>query len=598
MAYTTVTKEILRGVRERMEYWLPWRRRVMEIDYLVKGEWSRIFPNDVDDVDLPMVENLFRLSVEDGGRLFAELMPTSRVDPEGLKPSDIRKAELRERVLAAYDNVSEVYDHMEFFGQDMIATGLAAIKVWPDMGRPFARRFPTYQRVDPRLLLLEPRWAPHRPTDSVIVHYTEPVSRLKREFPVETHDLLQRIADRKRGTRIGPYRAVDLSAYRDGRTNYGTPDELQVVDWYSSDFICRVIMYSDEEYQDGESVLEMVNPTGYCPIQIAARNSWTQEPKGQLDDAKGVVRTKNRYFRILLDYFIDMVYGGKIAWNVKNPYDRGPGTVYHALSNDARLDPVTPQSTSFQVPQVLALLDDSARTTMVAPRSREGDVELNKATAAFLSRAQGQLTSVVRSLQRSWASAKRRSNEVAFAEDEYWCNTTKEITGVARGRRFRASYNPKRDIDGEYANRVSYGTTSGLDLATHNVFMLQKRGSRDLSRVTFMEQDSTIEDVDAEMQRLRLEAIEDSILLGLSLPDTPLVQRVQIGRMLAEGRPLGDIVEKVIAQPQAPLAPPSPGGPSPVPGAAARPGTAEAEAAGPALMPINQIRQLALPGRR
>lgn len=593
MVYTDRTEEVIRALKERKEHWRRWRHRVMEIDYLVKGEWGAIFPNDVDQIDLPMVENLFQLTVEDGGRLFAELMPTSRVDPEGLKPTHTAKAETRERVLAAYDNVSEIFDHMEFFGQDMVATGLSAIKIWPQMKLPAEKRFPKFQRVDPRLVLPEPRWAPHQPTDSVIVNYTEPLSRLLEEFPIEVGALMLRIAQRKGQRQVGP-NVVDLRRYDKGAIA-GKPAELQVVDWYSREYVCRVIVYEDEEHFDGEEVLAIPNPTGYCPIQLAARNSWTQEPKGQLDDAKGPMRTKNRFYRILFDYFIDMVYGGKLAWNVKNPYDKGPGVIYHALSPDAKMEPITPQNVSFQVLQTIGLLDDAARTSAVAPRSREGDVELNKATAAFLTRAQGQLTSVVRSLQRSWASAKRRANEAAFAQDEYWCDATKTISGRARGRRFRTSYRPSRDIAGEYANRVSYGTTSGQDLATHNVFMLQKRGNRDMSRVTYMEQDPTIEDVDGELQKLRIEAIEDSILAGLMLPDTPLAQRVQIGRLLAEGKPLGDIVEAVMNQPQPALA--APGGPPALgagggAAAAARPGVAEAEAPGP-LMPIGEIRELA-----
>jgi hypothetical protein len=342
----------------------------------------------------------------------------------------------------------------------------------------------------------------------------------------------------------------------------------------------------------------MENVTGVCPLQLAFRPSWSREPMGQLDDAKGIVRAKNRFFRILADYFVDMVYGGKIWWNVKNPGEKRPGVPYLALGPDAFAKPVTPEIPAFQAFQVLQELDDDARSSMTAPRSREGEVDLNKATAAFLSRAQGQLSDVVRSLQKQYAWAKQNANEAAFAQDEAWCNAKKTITGIARGRRFETTYTPTELIDGDHQNRVSYGTSSGLDPATHNILELQKLAQNVMSTETFLENDPGTEDVPAEMARIRGGMLQDSIMQGLLVPTTPLEQRALALTLFDEGKTVAQVAKALheAAAPQAtPPIPGIPGTGAPAPTPGGNPLAPTANEQPPVLPPVAALQQVARP---
>src|SRR5881409_2113130 len=107
-------------------------RRRADIAALVANKWGSVWANELEDYELPMVGNIFRTTIEDLGRLFAEQLPTERrypVDKKG--PQAQERAEMVELVLNGITAASGSNDVLEYIGQDMVAAGYAAIKVWP-----------------------------------------------------------------------------------------------------------------------------------------------------------------------------------------------------------------------------------------------------------------------------------------------------------------------------------------------------------------------------------------------------------------------------------------------------------------------------------
>ncbi len=584
----SLVEEIVSYYRMWLDHWSGLRTRTMQIRALAAGSWAQVFSGE-DDIDYPMVENLFRDTIEDGGRLFAEMLPSERVFPKGNR--DETRAEQIEQVLNGFTQGSGIFNLPEFFGMDMIATGLTALKVWPSTRGGEDERYPRFRRIEPDFVLPDPTWAPDQPTERVLLHYRESTARLQREYPEPMKRLLDRMASissqKAKALRYDIQQMLEVVE---------PPAEMTVIELYSTTWIARCLYYDGEYGLEAELIDYRKNDTGICPVQIAARSTWAREPLGQLDDSKGTVRTQNRYMRLLTDYFVEMVYGGKLSWNVKNPTERGPGTVYFGLGPDAKLEPVTPNQPGFQAWEVIDRLESAARSGMNNPRSREGDVQLNKATAAFLTRAQGKLSSSVRGLQRSFAVAKRYANEAALAQDEAWCNHRKTIIGLARGKRYQLTYTPTDLIRGDHANVVSYGTSSGLDGPTHQVLWLEKRQARTVSLETYLENDPAVDDVPGEMSRLSSDEMRESILLGLKLPDTPLADRLRAYKAFLDGQDLAGVVDALLAaqQPAAPAIPglpPQAGGGRPAVGAP--PGIPGAEGGtGPVLPPIELLRQV------
>jgi len=586
IAAQEIADQVVSNYHRALDRWQGLRTRQVQIQALVNGWWETVFPDDVSDIDMPMVSNIFRTTIEDGGHLFAELDPTERVLPASLDAEP--KAEKRERILSSYTERSRFNDRAEYAGMDMIAAGYTAIKVWPDMGEPPERRFPRFQRLHPMSVLPEVLFRPDVPTDNVCVHYASDVGRLRKEFPEQMGALLERIGQQQKEINFG------VDAMNSAQTQLA-PNTVIVLDWYASDYIARVALYEAQGTSSAELLVYDDNATGICPVQIAYRPSWTSEPLGQLDDSKGIVRAKNRSFRLLTDYFIRMVYGGKIAWNVANPNEIGPDVVYRALGPDAKMDSVTPTPPSFQAIQLINEMESEARSSMVTPASREGDVALSRTSTSTLTRSQGQLNSVVKSMQRNYAVAKHNANEAAFAQDEEWCNTEKRIFGIARGRRFEDTYTPKDDISGDYANVVGYGPMSGLDLPTHMVLWENMRATRSVSLETFLENNPNVPDVPEELSRIRSETLEDAFVAGLQAPDVPIEQRGAALKAFKEGKTVEEVVDILAAAraAQPTMASVLAGGGGGAPNPLAPPGVPGAE--GPEIPPLPPLQSLRRP---
>ncbi len=573
--FEALTQQIVEEYAARRNGWSGLIRRRTEIAALVANRWGAVWPDELAASELPMVANVFRTTTEDLGRLFAEQDPTIRVYSKGAHDDD--DAQRRENVVMGYGTASNYTDVSEYLGMDMVAAGYSATKCWPDQTKPYGGdRIPTFRRLNPLTTLPELTWSPDKPTDNVIVNYVETIEHLKATAPERAAALFERIGGNPvDALPSGTDLARMAGAGQQASQMYPT---LEMVDMYCREYVARVACWTDPHRGTTNGVLMqfLENPSGMCPVQFAYRPTWGLEPLGQLDDAKGIVLTKNRYFSILLDYFIRMVYGGKLAWNVKNPTDIGPDTVYYGLGPDAKMEGVTPQIPSFQSTNIIGMLDSEGRSTAIAPAAREGEVDLNKASAAFLSKAQGQYTSVVRSLQRQHAICRRRLNETAIAMDETMCNWPKTLTGSARGRHFAVKYEPKALFDGDRANHVTYGTSSGLDAPTHNVINLQKAQTGMMSRETFLENDPSVEDVEAELSRLAEDRVRDAGLAMLLDPGLDPTSRIRAIRAFQERKSVEDVLEELAKQPpaagmalSAQGAPVVPGGPSGTPGAEA-----------------------------
>jgi hypothetical protein len=594
------SKEALDHLYSLETHWSGWLSRQTVIRALAEGEWGTVFrgKDGKPDSERPLVANLFRLTVEDGGRLFAEAKPSTRVDAAG--DDEKRRAERKEMIVAGYDSASRSNLQLNWKGQDMLAAGLTGTLTWPEMRRPINERFPIHRRLEPDTLLPEPRWVPYQPTEMCSVHYRWPIKKLVRTFANREIEGFPEFLDEIRAHRQFRQRSgggVILDPGLVGREML--PPDMEMLDVYTTDWIVRIALYREAgnpEFKDGQTwntrgweraiVLTTVpNVTEICPVQLAARPSWSREPRGQLDDTLGVTQFRNRFFRIILDYFVQMVYGPTVVYGIQDPDPAKD--IWRAVLPDWKAQKLGPENMSYQVLNIMDLLEKEDRTGKTAPLSREGDVEdLNKASAAFLTRAQGQLQSVVKSLQEMFAESKVASNEAAMAQDVAWCNASKKTLGKQRGKRFSIQYTPKNEIGKDYQNRVEYGLSSGYDAPTHRIMMLQSLG-KTMSIETFMENDPFVDDAATEMLRLARERQRDLILNSLVGQDPGSVIGILgiLNRAVKEGRNIDWAIEQIqtfqeqqAAQAQAAAAPPAalPGEPAGLP-SGGPPGIAGAE---------------------
>lgn len=552
-SFDWTTKDVLDHLHTLTKHWSGWLNRQSVIRALADGEWGTVFrgPDGRPDTEKPLIANLFRLTIEDGGRLFAEAKPSTRCDPA--RDDEKARSERKEMILAGYDSASRSNLQLNWKGQDMLAAGITGTLTWPEMRRPITERFPIHRRIEPDCLLPEPRWVPYQPTEMCSVHYRWPIKKLVRTFANRDIEGFPEFINEVREHRRNRQTAgggVILDPAMIGREML--PPDMEMLDVYTTDWIIRSALYrespapgEDRGWERAIVLTTIPNDTEICPVQLSARPSWSREPRGQLDDTLGVSQLRNRFFRIILDYFVQMVYGPTVVYGIQDPDPEK--AIWRAVLPEWKAQKLGPENMSYQAMSILDLLEKEDRSGKVAPLSREGDVEdLNKASAAFLTRAQGQLQSVVSSLQGMHAESKVVSNEAALAQDVAWCNASKETIGRQRGRRFRVQYTPKVAIGKDYQNRVEYGLSSGFDAPTHRVMMLQSLG-KTMSIETFMENDPFVDDAAAEMLRLARERQRDLILASLQGQDPGSVIGILgiLNRAVREGNDIDWAIEQI-----------------------------------------------------
>jgi len=589
--------DVAEEVRERYRileaHWNGLRSRQADIRALVENRWWDVYGSDVSRVNLPLIANFFRDQIEDIGRLFAKVYPMTRVFPEGHPDEDA--AERRERIVVGYDERSHLRFSLNAHGMDLPAAGYTAMRIWPQKGYRGAERFPVFTRIDPLCVLPEQEWGVDRPTEYAAVAEEWPALKLAKLFPEAHARLAQKIGRGDSRWAASTY-AYDIASMAAAVREMKMPT-VKVVDWYSCDYIAKAAIYRDGEGRDSTELLFwMANDTHVCPVQIAYRPSWGSEPQGLLDDSKGPVQTRNRYWHMLVDYFVQMVYGGKLVWQVKNPTERGPNQTYFAMGPDAFMKPIGPDAPSVAALQVLAQLEAESREGAIKPTAREGETQLNKATAAFLTRAQGKLSDVVQDYHDRFALMKQVANEAALEQDRKWCAAAgKKVSGIARGRRFAMTYDTDEITD--TSTWVSYGPASGLDLPTHTVLSQNKVALKLMSRETAIEQDPTVEEAAEELARVRAQDLGDAFLAQLAASGG-LSAIGEAVLAFDEGVALKDLVTRTLAaqrQEQSPVPPvvgPSPGPPAPpgAPNPAAALGTPEAESPAVPLPPQELLR--------
>jgi hypothetical protein len=130
---------------------------------------------------------------------------------------------------------------------------------------------------------------------------------------------------------------------------------------------------------------------------------------------------------------------------------------------------VQPSTFSPQLPQVLSFLEDQTRAQLSYPATRQGEVPVSQGSGSFVAATQGDLTSMVRELQRGLADLQRQGARIMYAIDENHLDMVKPLCRAV-GR--KKTYRPSTDIDGRYELQVAYGAGAGLDRITTDSRML------------------------------------------------------------------------------------------------------------------------------
>jgi hypothetical protein len=232
------------------------------------------------------------------------------------------------------------------------------------------------------------------------------------------------------------------------------------------------------------------------------------------------------------------------------------------------------------------LLGQELRVGTRYPESRTGNISASVVTGQGVQALMGAFDTQVKSAQAIFASALRDVIQLCFQVDELIFPAEKTIRGVDSGSPYEITYNPIKDIKGDYSADVRYGMLAGLNPAQGLIFMLQALGGGLISKDMAMRELPFTVNVTQEVEKIEIESMRASLLGSINALSQAIPQMAMQGQDASEvvrqiaavikarqkGQALEDVIEEVFTpqpQPVPPVgAPQAVEQPSPVPAGA------------------------------
>jgi hypothetical protein len=253
-------------------------------------------------------------------------------------------------------------------------------------------------------------------------------------------------------------------------------------------------------------------------------------PIGQFDTIMGMYATQAALMAMHVHATIKAVYPEPWAVNpngmaipnivqLPNRETGEPGIITNGILNDRNLDP------SYRGLEVMDRLEASQRQTAALPPELGGTGGENVRTGRRGSQiASMSLDFAIAEIQDDLALSMRVENEIAVAIDKGFYDTSKSFNVSWKQAKGRGKYVPSEVFTADAQCVVEY-PIAGTDLSDLVINGGQRVGQGTMSHESFMEIDPLVKDVDAEMERIRLEGLEAAIFTNIQTmaaqPDGP-----------------------------------------------------------------------------
>lgn len=337
------------------------------------------------------------------------------------------------------------------------------------------------------------------------------------------------------------------------------------------------------------------NPFGKVPVAVAVKPSLDEQDRGQFDMTIYPHLARARMAMLGLEATNQTVRAPlALPMDVqKIPF--GDNAIIRTNSPE-KIQFVAPDHpvAAFQQEQMLAEeVMRGART----PASATGDVQASIITGQGVNALNGSYDIQIATGQIILGHALEQALMLCFEMDEkFWPKATKTVSGVINGTPFQQTYNPGKDIAGDYRVSVTYGFASGMNPNQALVFLLQLRGDQLVPRDFVQRQLPMDIDVTALQAQIDNEQVTDALKQGVfgmlasigimaqqGMDPTQILRNsARIIELREKGLPIHEAILKTF---EAPPAPPSSGAGGPgAPGAAA-PGGQEGPGALPGMNP-------------
>ena len=506
----------------------------------------------------PKVPDFVQLTMDSKALGAFSARPALVCRPPKLGDAARAAAELRERIIAAYWDHSQVMRLMPYWAYDAMIAGITICRVWPEFDKGRDKRFPKYDRLDPLTCFPDPVFARGPYVDSMVRAYQENIRTVEERFGVQITDM----RDRNKNSRI------------------------QVIEYIDKTDVKFVAEYpKNNSNGKGYAVLlDEKHKTGCTPVVIGTKPTPDGLYHGMFKNAEQLLLFWNNFATMMLDDAVRKVYPETIRTEGVNTDEGGPDGVITLETPTDRYEKVQQPNQPFTNMQFHRDMASAARDSSIFPRSVSGDPDESVISAAGINAAGSEHLKIIAFIQTGMlAPMLQCANSIALEQDVVWSG---DVTKTIRGgkKNYREDYNPTKDIGDEYDNEVVYGANSELDAVNRGVFAAQQFGAGLLPKRMAMEMNPAIQDVDRALKEQMVEKLTEAGVAGLTAAaaqgQLPSEVWAKIMRAIKEDDySLEKAVEEfMVAQPlaQAP-------GSAPIPNAPGIAGAQEGQEPGPSL---------------
>lgn len=317
-----------------------------------------------------------------------------------------------------------------------------------------------------------------------------------------------------------------------GRDNVDLYAKLEMIRYEDKD---QIVLYVP---QRNDLVISHVeNPIGDIMVRVARRTSIDDDMRGQFDDVVWVQLARARFSLLALEAAEKSVQAPLALPNDVQELAFGPDSVIRTAN------PQAIRRVGLEIPPVAfqeqALLQQEMRVGARYPEGRSGQIDASIITGQGVQALLGAFDSQVKAGQQLLTQAFEDVISLCFRVDEMMFPGTKTVRGLDDGAPYVLTYDPLKDIKGDYTVEVRYGLMSGLDPSRALIFSLQALGADLVSRDFVMRELPWSMDVAKEQQRIDIQRMRDNLNQALSSA------AVAIPQMVTQGQDPSLIIEKI-----------------------------------------------------
>lgn len=452
-----------------------WHTRISDAQNIVRGEFSN-------SGEEPSILNLADKMTRDAARLASEMKPSYLAPAYGDTKNHLDSQRIRSTIGDGYFKYTDWEIQRPQLVMDLVLAGAAFQVFWPE---PLSSVYPRAMRIDP--IAAFPTIFNGRVVDLLVV----------------TSMTLRQLQAMMPGLNLK--RSLKKTLEDNGA------DTIEVYDLYAADQCVRGIGVtgSDNSAMAAQVVQAWEPYTDGPPVAFSALPSPDGAFRGLIDQVKGQLRAKDEIVKDILEVTAQAAFSPWEQFGIMNPdTPPGPDVIYNhdpSLEGRSFMRRVQPTTFSPQVPQVLDFLENQTRAQLSYPATRQGEVPVSQGSGSFVAATQGDLTSMVRELQRSLADIQHQGAKVMFALDEVHLDFEKPLCRAVGRKR---TYRPSRDIDGRYELAVQYGAGAGLDRLTTDTRMLNYYSAGIAPARRVLGETDFVDDPEAWLEERQAEEIE------------------------------------------------------------------------------------------